>query len=165
MKRTSKKEMIERFPRVLKERNCLDLMLYDVMNKKVTFGEWVTENPDAKYRVGISRTEIYPLAMLIFRSKNNGTDSIQVYDLEPWKEELRSLRAHSDVWEPVIQALLSAEAAVRAKFHPETLDPLNDDDGPIEVPECMDCGSPLDEETGDCLSCQYDEETGLKKTA
>lgn len=116
MRHTTKKEMLEQFPRLKKERDRLDLMLYDVLNGAVIWGDWQAEaDRSGKYRVGISRTQSYPLAISIWREAGKtGRDHFEVHDLEPWKDELRQLRNNSEVWEPVIQALLSAEAAVRA---------------------------------------------------
>ena len=107
-------QKLEAFPRIEKERDRLDLMLHDVMNDGVVYGEWVKETDGpGKYRVGISDRG-WPIAMLVWRVKGQ-RDSIQVHDAEPWEQELYRLRMSSEVWEPVISAFVSAKAALTMK--------------------------------------------------
>ncbi len=104
----TQKQKIEQFPRVMRDRDRLDLMLHDVMNGFVTFGEWVREDGGkGKTRVGISN-RAYPLAMVVW-SYPGQSQSVQVHDLDAWEPELRELRARSDVWDPYVRALASAK--------------------------------------------------------
>lgn len=75
----TKKQKLEHFDRVQRERDRLELALHDIVNESVVWGAWVREpGGPGKYRVGIA-DRAYPIAIQIWRVKDQ-RDSVHVYD-------------------------------------------------------------------------------------
>ena len=107
----TKAQKLEQLDAVLKDKNRLELAIHDIMNGSVIWGAWVREPKGGRYRYGISRLSSYPICIQQWRVLGQ-RDAINVFDLEPWREELRRLRGNSDAWEVNCQALYKAlEAA------------------------------------------------------
>lgn len=107
----TKAQKLEQFDAILKDKNRLELAIHDIMNGSVIWGAWVREPKGGRYRYGISRLSSYPICIQQWRVLGQ-RDAINVFDLEPWREELRRLRGNSDAWEVNCQALYKAlEAA------------------------------------------------------
>ena len=51
-----------------------------------------------------------------FHNLPESASGATVFDLEPWREELRRLRGNSDAWEVNCQALYKALEAAEVKF-------------------------------------------------
>lgn len=111
----TKKQQLEQYPRIERERDRLDAILNDVMNDRVTFGRWISDTDGSgKYRVGISRSNSYPIALVIWRCAGQN-DSTNAYDLEPFEDDLRRLRSNSDCYQPILDAVASAKQAANLK--------------------------------------------------
>lgn len=106
---------IEHFERVQHERDSYDLMLSDIINGKVVFGIWVRDpnSDNGRYRVGIS-DRAFPLAICQWRYQGQA-DVVSVYDLERWEQDMFRLRQSSSVYQPILEALLSARASLASK--------------------------------------------------
>ncbi len=104
----TQKQMVELFPTVDAQKSRLDLMLHDVLNGLVTWGSWIVEpHFSGRYRVGVTRMTVYPLAILQFRAKGQN-DQVNVHDLEQWESELRQRRTSLESLQPVLDAIASA---------------------------------------------------------
>jgi hypothetical protein len=109
----TQKQKLDQFPRLMKERDLLDLTLCDVLNGRFIWGKWCKESDGpGKYRAGINTRESCPIALQVFRYPNQ-LDSFQAMYLETWEEQLRRLRNGSECWEPNVLALQSAKDALR----------------------------------------------------
>ena len=113
MHQITKAYKVEHFNRISRERDRLDFMFAHLVNNDVAFGEWAYEAPGwnsgnpGRYRVGIAGSRAYRVAMVVFRVKGQ-QDSVSVYDLDTWEQELPILRSRSECWEPNCVALASA---------------------------------------------------------
>lgn len=109
----TQKQKLEQFPRIQAEKDRLDLALSDVLNDRVTWGQWQADDqPGAKYRAGISRVSTQALVIIAFRCQGQ-SDSVTVHDLERYETEMFRLRAHCESYQPILNALLSARQAAR----------------------------------------------------
>ena len=79
--------------RLRNDRDRLDIALHATMNDLVEWGDWIREvRGNGRYQVGITG-DAWPVAILRFRCVDNGTDSIQVFDYEPWSASIRDMRS------------------------------------------------------------------------